>query len=387
MLSNKVTQLGFPKSIAVAEAAANLKSQGVDIIDLSIGQPDFFPPISMTQLESCFHEAQAHRYSNSLGLGNLRDIIAKQLSIKHKVSLQSEQVVITPGAKSALYYLLASLVDKDSTVIVPEPSWLSYTSLAGWNENKIVTLAGTESERFLVSNEAILNAVDNHSAKVVLINSPINPTGVAWPIDQLRELYNELCRRKVFMILDAIYDDFLFSERSVLLSDFSKDEIPKYLVYVHGFSKTFSLSGHRLGYVVASREIVTGVGRVQSQLNTCPSTFSQYLAIEMLSNLEQHYYDKIRDTYSSRSHLAQKQLSESGIEYIEPDGTFYLMMNSDFIAPKSVQAASIILDKCNVAVVPGEAYGKCTDGYVRLSLIQPKELVLEALSRIAALKK
>ena len=384
MLSPKVRDIATPASIATAAKAKEMLLEGIDVIDLSIGQPDFSPPIDASSVAQISGRQTSHAYSGAAGIASLRQELAGYLQEKHILKIVDEEIVITPGAKLGLYYLLSVLLEDGDSVVIPEPSWLSYSELVNWVGGRPICVDGEESNSFLVDPEDIIDALQVDT-RVVILNSPVNPTGVVWPVEAIRYLYAELKKRRTFLILDAIYDDFVFGSQVFKMSDISSQGVPENFAYIHGFSKVYSMAGHRLGYICAQPTVVSAVAKVQSQLMTCPSSFSQYMALEILQNRNQvdlTYLDK----YEVRSLRVQELLIDSDIGFIRPDATFYIMVKIDFISPSSVAAAKIILEECLVAVVPGVAYGKSAEGYVRLSLVQPLERIEAAVERICDLK-
>ena len=388
MFSKKIMTLTVPKSIAVSALAKQMKMQGIDVIDLSIGQPDFLPDLGTVDINSIVIDRSAHSYGSANGLESLRTEIVSLLQKKHNVDyIGNRHVIVTPGAKLAVHYIIESLVNPRDSVILPEPSWLSYVDLIKWSDGEARVISGDKKQGFLCSVEEILGRVTENT-KIVLINSPVNPTGKIWPVEDIRRLYQELASRKVFLVIDAMYDDFDFYNKSFTFSNLELTSFPKYLVYIHGFSKTFAMPGHRLGYVVADDMLVETLAKVQSNLMTCPSSLSQQIAEQMLKNID---FDSFVTTqvaiFNERRIVAEAFLSKAGLEYIKPDGAFYLMLNVDFISDDSVVSAKIILEQCKVAVVPGIAYGLSVSKFVRLSLVQPSSDILKALERILALKQ
>lgn len=387
MLSNKVDKLSLPQSIAIANEADKLKGQGIDIIDLSIGQPDFSPDLSRVDIKNLLNQRSPHLYSSSNGILALRVDIVSLLEKKHCVDyIGLKNIIVTPGAKLGLHYLVESLINPGDSVVLPEPSWLSYVDLIHWSKGEARVIHGRVDKKFLCSIEDILNTVTS-TTKAVLINSPVNPTGQIWSIVDIKRLYFELASKNVFLIIDAIYDDFDFYNECFNFSKLDLTSFPQYLVYIHGFSKTFAMPGHRLGYIVANEFLVKALSSVQSNLMTCPNTLSQEIASEMLRSIDVDKFIASQvKIFNDRREFAELFLSENSFEYIPPKGGFYIMLKVDFISFDSIVSAKIILEECHIAVVPGIAYGKSMSEFVRLSLVQSTSDILKALKRILMLK-
>lgn len=385
VFTDKVERISVPKPIEIGLKAREMRRQGHEIIDLSMGQPDFMPSLDPESVRELVLEPLAHAYSDSQGIKPLRDALANYLGTKHDIQAVPEELLITPGAKLGIYYVLSSILEKNESVVIPQPSWVSYAELANWNENAFVTVSGSADRRFLSTIEGILGKVTENT-KAVIVNSPVNPTGVIWPKEELLYLYSELSRRNTFLILDAIYDDFDFDYRSVRLSEFRTRGIPDFLIYVHGFSKVFSMAGHRLGYIAAGKELISQMTKVQAQLMTCPSTFSQRLALKVLEKSGEAEIRNQVAVYARRSRAVAAMLDSYGIEYTMPDGAFYILVDTSYIDHDSVKAAKIILEKCQVATVPGVAFGTSTEGRVRITLVEPDERILAGIKRICELQ-
>lgn len=388
MFSKKVRSLQLPKSIAIANLANQMKVQGINVIDLSIGQPDFSPDLSSIDIAGIIDDKASHHYSSSHGIEALREEILRLMERKHHVDyIGVKNIIVTPGAKLAIHYIIECLVNPGDSVILPEPTWLSYVDLIKWSKGEARIISGEGEQEFLCSVDDILDGITENT-KIVLINSPVNPIGKIWSVESIKRLYLELSSRKIFLVIDAIYDDFDFYKKCFNFSDLILTSFPNYLVYIHGFSKTFAMPGHRLGYIVADEVLVQTLVKLQSNLMTCPSTISQVIAVEMLKNIDvDHFIATQLKVFNNRREIAEEFLVKAGLDYIPPEGAFYLMLKVDFISNDSVVSAKVILEECFVAVVPGIAYGQSVSLFVRLSLVQSASDILEALTRILSLKQ
>jgi aspartate aminotransferase len=382
--SKKIEATSSPASITVAQRVSELKQLGLDIIDLSVGQPDFTPQLNNDEYLEILSVPSVHKYSSSFGLKALRDNLSQFLSNKHAVTVPAEQIVITPGLKLGIYYLISAIADPQSSIVVAGPTWISHSELAQWNDNNVEFIEGTLEHRYIPTNQQVLSGL-TACTKLVIIGSPVNPSGVIWPKQQLTSLYNELAKRGVFMLIDAIYDDFDFNNKVIKLKDFTLDGDSSHLIYAHGFSKAFAMSGHRLGYLVCPPLLIEKLTIAQAQLMTCPSTFAQHMALRLLKDDCLQKHTLIIDQYRIRSEAVRAALDTLGLEYIKPDGTFYLLLKTEWIATCSIIAAETLLEKCHVATVPGIAYGKSLNGYVRISLVQDTQVIIIAVKRIAQL--
>lgn len=386
MIAERASRLRAPQSIAISREAKALRAQGVDVIDLSIGQPDFPPPLNGLDLNRLASDSVAHAYGASDGAPALRAAIARYNAQKHGLDIQPENVIVTAGSKIGILYALVALADPGTSAIVPKPCWLSYDDLCFWANIDVEVVDATAEEQLLPGVQRILGAVSG-STRVAFLNSPNNPTGRCYRAEEITELYRGMRDHNVALILDAIYDDFDFYGHGLRLADLGGPSFPSGLVYVHGFSKLFSMAGHRIGYIVAEAEIIERLSIIQAQLMTCPSTFSQQMATNMMLDLDDGYIGQIRQTYLERAEAIASLLSDAGIGFCKPEGAFYLMMDTSFIDPVSMNACTRILKEASVALVPGSAYGTCADGFSRMSLTADTATLKQAVTRILELGK
>ena len=376
-----------PASIEISQKAQELKSRGVNIIDLSVGQPDFQPPINANIMHKVLSQENHSGYSSPFGIPELRTLISTYVNQKHDTSLSAGNIIVTPGAKLGLLYTINALCPRDSQIIIPEPCWLSYQELARYSGVNIKTVPSIAINRFIPTLANILAAIVP-STKAVLINNPVNPSGVCWPSSLLRNLLTELKKRNIYLILDAIYDDFDFHQKIETLHALCQSKTLSHLAYVHGFSKSLALTGHRLGYIASDEGTISKIATIQSNLMTCPSTFSQHIVEQILLQDQERYISTQVKEFKKRAAFFTAKLIEKNIPFISPDGAFYILVDTRVLTPKSAEASMILLDKYHLASVPGAAYGVSAEGYVRLSLTQPISILNQAIELLAkALKK
>jgi aspartate aminotransferase len=377
----------IPASIEISEKAQELKKMGIKVIDLSVGQPDFSPPLTEELIKMVLATENHSGYSSSYGTAELRALIASYLSSKQNIVLTINNIIVTPGAKLGLLYVISALCPKGSTILIPEPCWLSYQELAEFVGVGVQTVSSRRENHFIPTLNDILSTITS-TTKAVLINNPVNPTGVCWPISLLKNLIEELRSRDIYLILDAIYDDFDFYDKIEKLRYFLPKAELKNLVYVHGFSKSHALTGHRLGYIASTQSLIRKISTIQSNLMTCPSTFSQRIAEQLLIVDQNHNILVRMNEFRERAQFVSKKLIEYEIPFIPPDGSFYILVDTQALSAKSAEASMILLEQYHLATVPGIAYGQSAEGYIRLSLTKPISVLTVAIKLLAlALKK
>jgi aspartate/methionine/tyrosine aminotransferase len=379
--SDEVLRLEPPASIRSAQRARELIAAGEPVIDLSAGQPDFpVPPEIIIAAERAMREGHTG-YTASAGIAPLREAIADHLHDKHRLKADPTRVLVTPGAKSALFDLLRATLNPGDRVLIPEPSWLSYGAMVRLAGGTPVPVAARPEDDFLVQQDLLASVAQG--ARAIILNNPVNPTGAIWPSEMLAGVAQIATRHDLLVIADEIYDDLLYNlERLPSIACY--EGMDERTVQVHGFSKTYAMTGFRLGYLRGPRALIDQVQKVHEQIATCAPNVSQHAALAALRLDHTRHIQDIRALYRGRLEAVQKACQEGNLPFIDPGGAFYLFVDFRDRDPDSVRAAEFMLKSCLVALVPGVAYGACGEGWLRLSLTAPTDQLCEAVRRITS---
>lgn len=374
-----LTQIDSPLSLKISAKVQELKRAGKDIIDLTIGQPDLrIHPIVEEAMVRSIKEGQTG-YTAGLGITGLRSLINDYCNKKYGLNNCLEQIVVTQGAKAAIFCTLKSFLNDGDEVLIPSPSWLSYstiTQLAGGIPVDIPLPAQCNFTTSHLDWESIITP----RTRAVIICNPVNPTGLAWPAQELVRLFESARRHNLFLLYDAIYDDLVFDNST----DNHKSTIAslgEQLILIHGMSKTYSMTGLRVGYFIANKSIAKIAGNIHLQLSTCANSIGQHGAIAALK-LPETFLSERAAIYASRSKLFCKELESQNLSFIVPHGTFYCFVDTSTIAESGAEAAEQFL-KLGVACIPGEAYGESAKNFVRFSMTVEEKELLSAINRIA----
>lgn len=377
-----VFRLEPPASIRSAQRARELIAAGRPVIDLSAGQPDFpIPPEVAAAVERALRDGHVG-YTPSAGIAPLREAIAEHLHNKHGLEANPTQVLVTPGAKSALFDVLRATLNPGDRVLIPEPSWLSYGAMVRLAGGIPVPVASRPEDDFLAQPDALETAA--RGARAMILNNPVNPTGAIWPAETLAAIAQIAARHDLLVIADEIYDDLLYSGSSAR-SIACCEDMEERTVQVHGFSKTYAMAGFRIGYLRGPRPLIEQAQKVHEQIATCAPSVSQYAGLAALQIDHTRHLDTIRSLYRKRLDAVLSACGEGNLSFIDPGGAFYLFVDFRDREPDSVRAADLALNSCSVALVPGVAYGACGEGWLRLSLTAPTEQLCEAVARITTL--
>jgi len=361
-------------TVSIGNTASELEAQGVDVVDLSVGEPDFPTPENVIEVGKEAIDAGHTGYSPSPGVPELREAIAEELRADG-LEYSSENVLVTPGGKQALYELFQALIDDGDEVVLLDPAWVSYeamTRLAG----------GTLSRVDLAPHDFALEpALDDLAATVsddtslLVVNSPSNPTGNVYSEAALEGVRDLAVEHDIITISDEIYKEITYGTEATSLGSLSG--MSERTITLNGFSKAYSMTGWRLGYFAAPEEVVDQAGKLQSHSVTCATHFVQYAGIEALRNTEEAVTE-MTEAFEQRRDLLCDRLAEHGIDVPKPEGAFYLMLPVEEDDQEWCERA---IEEAHVATVPGSAFG--TPGYARISYAASAERLEAAVDRLA----
>jgi aspartate aminotransferase len=391
VFSSNIQTLRPSATIAVSTLAKKLKAEGQDIIDLSAGEPDFPTPewISKGAIDGI--KGGRTGYTPAPGLPELRTAVARDMERRSAAgwSVSAESVVVTSGAKQALFNACFALFGPGDEVVVATPYWTSYPEIVGLTGAKSVFAAGPREEGFKLGPEA-LDAVVGPSTKGLILCSPSNPTGAVYTRDELEAVARWARDRDIWLISDEIYRRIVFEEdQAAGLMDLDPDAVGPYVV-VDGVSKCFAMTGWRIGYAVSEPEVTRKLSALQSHTTSNAATPSQIAALTALSEPERAD-ESIREmvmAFRRRRDLVVRRFGEAlpQMELVEPQGAFYLFIRVDSeyggeVTDSQAWCSRELLERTGVALVPGVAFGD--DRYVRLSYATSDALLEEAVRRLA----
>lgn len=377
-----MARLGTETAFDVLVRARQLEAQGKDVIHLEIGEPDFDTPQNIVDAAVSALRSGAHHYGPSPGLPALREAIAKDVSKRRGVSVDSAEVVVTPGAKPIMFFAIMALVDPEDEVVYPNPGFPIYESMIEYVGAKAVPVPLLEDRNWSLDVDALARSV-NEKTKLLILNSPHNPTGGVIPLDDLNRIA-EIVKPYDFMILsDEIYSRVLYSGeyRSLLSFPGLKDRI----ILLDGFSKIYAMTGWRLGYGVMPVDLAKQVSKLQTNSNSCTATFTQIAGVEALTG-DQSTTETMVEEFRKRRDLIVNGLNAiPGFSCKSSDGAFYAFPNITKFGIPSKKLADRLLEQAGVACLSGTAFGAWGEGYLRFSYANSQEKIREALSRVRSL--
>ena len=380
-LARRFENLNFSATIEIADKVKELESQGHKIIQLSGGQPHIATPDNIKLAAINALKNNQTFYSHSRGIPLLRKEIIKKYSIEHGTFLDPDKnILITPGVKQAILYFMLAFIDPGDEVLIPIPSWMSYAEIVKIAGGVPVFVECDKEKDFDINIDLIFTALTDRT-KAIILNSPNNPTGQIYSRDKLIALNNLCIEKNIFLLCDEIYDHVVFENyQNCSIAEINPEF--KNSVLFNGFSKTYSMTGWRLGYVIAQDFVIDAMLKLQQNSVTCPTTFAQFGAIEALISGESFVKDMLTLYKENRDFLIAELNKLTKFDYIYPKGSFYIFVDVSKICKDSKKFCLDLLEKCKIAAVPGVVFGDNVEGYIRINFAVDKQSIIEFVNRI-----
>jgi aspartate aminotransferase len=389
-LTRRVNEMQVSPTLAVMNRALELKAQGVDVVDLGPGEPDFPTPQSVCAAGKRAIDEGLTKYTAGNGTKALREALAARYNRRYGTSIKAENVIAGTGGKQELFNVTLALVDEGDEVIIPSPYWVSFPDQVQFAGGTPV-FARTDPQNEFRPTFADIEAAATERTRGVIINSPCNPTGAVIAEKELHRIVEWCASRDLFLMFDETYEFFVYDGAKHASAGRWFDEYPETVVCINSMSKTFAMTGWRLGYAIAHRDVITAAGKIQSHSTSNPSSISQAAALEALNGGDDEVVRMWEAYRDRRAWLIPAINAIDGLCCAHPDGAFYIFPDvSAFFGRGSVRDSQTLtdylLDEARVAVIPGSAFG--SDDHVRISYATSMERLQEGMRRIeSALKK
>lgn len=384
-VSNRAQQLTPSVTLAAAAKAKALKAKGVDVLSLTVGEPDFVTPKNIQKAAiASIEDGRASYYTPSGGIPELKQAIVSYVEREYQLRYQPKQVIVTDGAKYALYLLFQAILNVGDEVIIPVPYWVSYGEQVKLAEGKPVFVSSTQEQSFKVS-VAQLETVRTDKTKAIILNSPSNPTGVIYTEEELRQISEWAVAHNILIIADDIYGRLVYNGHRFTPIATISEAIRQQTIIINGVSKTYAMTGWRIGFAVGDEKIIQAMTQLASQSTSNPVAVSQYAAIEALTG-EQSTVEDMRQAFEKRlNHIYPKVAALPGVSLIKPEGAFYLFPN----VKKTLEICGYdnvtnwvedLLQEAHVALVTGEGFG--APEHVRMSYATDLMTLEKAIERM-----
>lgn len=378
-LARRMARLGTETAFEVLVRARALEAKGKDIVHLEIGEPDFDTPTNVIEAATeALHKGWTH-YGPSAGLPQLREAIAQYVSATRHVQVAPDEVVVVPGGKPIIFFTMLALVEEEDEVIYPNPGFPIYESMIHFLGAKAVPIRLREEMDFRLDVNELASLI-NERTKLIILNSPHNPTGGVLTQRDLEDIARAIGERDIMVLSDEIYSRLIYEgeDRSIMSINGFKERT----ILLDGFSKTYAMTGWRLGYGVMRSDLATNVARLMTNSNSCTASFTQIAGVEALRG-DQSSVDKMQAEFRRRRDMFVSGLNQiKGFSCRLPKGAFYVFPNITATGWPSKKLADALLDEAGVACLSGTAFGDFGEGYLRFSVANSYQNLQKALTRI-----
>jgi aspartate aminotransferase len=388
LVSERIRAIKPSPTLAISAKAMSMRQAGIDVISFGVGEPDFDTPKHIRQEAVRAMEEGFTRYTAAGGTPELKDAITEKFRRDNNLHYERDEVMVSCGGKHVLYNLAQATLNPGDEVIIPSPYWVSYPPivlLAGANP---VIVETTEAEEFKLSPNVLEEAITPRT-KLLILNSPSNPTGSVYSKEELEALAEVVLRHDIFVVSDEIYEKLIFDGRLFCSIAQDSEELKAKTFVANGVSKTYAMTGWRIGYVAGDREIIAGMTKIQSQSTSNPNSIAQRAAIAALKGPQDTVEDMVRAFDDRRKYLVERLNAMADIHCNLPGGAFYVFANfGDYLKAtrdgSGVEGSSSLceffLTEARVALVPGIAFG--AEDFVRFSYATNLEAIKQGLDRI-----
>lgn len=387
-LSKLAKNLKPSATLAITAKAKDLKSKGIDIIGFGAGEPDFDTPNNIKSAAKDSIDSGFTKYTAASGIIELKEAIRERISIDYDLSYENKEILVGSGAKHVLYNLFNVLIDEGDEVLIPAPYWVSYPEQVKISGGSPIILHTNQEDGFKITKKQIESRC-NENTKILVLNYPSNPTGSTYNYDELSQIA-EICKEKnLIVISDEIYDKIIYSnEKHISFPQLSEDAKNR-TILVNGVSKTYSMTGWRIGYAAGNSEVISAMNNLSGQSTSNPTSISQKAAIEAFSGNQGKVVEMLGEFEIRKEYISSFLNEIEGVECFVPKGAFYVFPDISYYFGKSFKGKEIrnsieftdfLLDHAKVAVVPGIEFG--SDKHIRISYATSMNDIKEGTKRI-----
>ena len=378
-LAERMSRLGTETAFEVLARAKQLEAKGKDIIHLEIGEPDFDTPKNITEAGiQALKDGYTH-YNPSAGLPEFREVIAKEVSKTRKINVTPDQVVVTPGGKPIIFFSILALINEGDEVIYTNPAYPIYESVINFIGAKAVPIQLREEKDFRLDTDELKKLVTDKT-RMIIINSPQNPTGGILTQDDLKVIADIAISKDIFVLADEIYSRIIYDGEHHSIASFPG--MQERTIILDGMSKTYAMTGWRLGYGVMREDLAVLIAKLQTNSNSCTATFTQRAGMEALTGPQDDVDRMVAEFKRRRDVIIEGLNAIPKVSCRIPKGAFYAFPNVKKIGWEAKKLADFLMNEAGVAVLAGTSFGKYGEGYIRISYANSVENIKEGLSRI-----
>ncbi|OGD32120.1 aspartate aminotransferase [Candidatus Atribacteria bacterium RBG_16_35_8] len=394
-ISDRAKSINPSQTLAMTAQALKMKREGKKVISFAAGEPDFDTPENIQEEAiSAIKQGFTHYTVNS-GIIELKEAIIGKLKKDNKVEYKTAEIIISNGAKQCLFNALLTVCNPEDEVLLPTPCWVSYTEQIKFAEAVPIFINTYQEDAFKLSAAQVEEKISSKT-KLLILNSPNNPTGAVYDVEELKKIAKLLVKHDIYCISDEIYEKLVYDNTKHLSIASLSDEIKEKIITINGVSKSYAMTGWRIGYAAGPEDIISGMGKIQEHSTSNPNSIAQKASVEALNGRQDTIEEMRREFEERRKYMVEKLNQIKGISCLKPSGAFYAFPSVSKILEKgfkcngkriinSFDLADFILKEAEVAVIPGSAFE--AEGYLRLSYAASLEDIKEGLDRIENILK
>jgi aspartate/methionine/tyrosine aminotransferase len=388
MVSEKANLIGESPTLKVTNKARAMKADGIDVIDLSVGEPDFPSPDNVKEAGIKAIQENFTKYTQADGIPSLKEAIISRIKEDMGLEYEKNEIIVSTGAKSSLFHLIQALINEGDEVIIPSPYWVTYPHTVSLAKGKSVIVPTKEENGFLLTPDQLKSSI-SPSTKAILLNNPSNPTGAAYKKHELEALADIILEEDIFVITDEIYEKLVYDDFQFISFAALGEDVRKKTIVINGVSKAYSMTGWRIGYTAGPSEIISSMAKIQSHTTSNPSSISQKAALEALNGPQYEVSKMVSEFQRRRNYVYMRLQSIPDISCFKSQASFYLFPNVSAYYNKEFNGHPIrnsyglvyfLLKEANVALVPGDAFGN--DDHIRISYATSMENLEKGMDRI-----
>ncbi len=385
MISKRINDIAFSGTMNIAGKTIEMQSKGIDVINLCVGEPDLPTPDHIKQAGIDAINSNKTKYTLNTGIKELREAISQKFKSEYKADYSSDEIIVSNGAKQSCYNAIHTVIGEGDEVLIPKPYYVSYPHMVKLAGGTPIFIETKKENSFNPTPKEIIKNINQRSELLILCN-PSNPTGAVLNGDELKSLVQTAVDNNLMILCDEIYEKLIYDSFPFTGIAELGDGFKENIIIVNGVSKTYSMTGWRIGYALSTKKIVGGMSKVQSHSTSGASSISQYAALAALSG-SQHSVEEQRKIFEERKLFIENQLSDiEGLSYIKPKGAFYFfidireVLEKSSIIENSTDFCNLLLEKGHVATVPGIVFG--VEGFIRISYAKSMGDLKKAMVRI-----
>jgi aspartate aminotransferase len=378
-LSDRIKKINPSSTLAITSKAKKLKSEGHDIVNLAAGEPDFDTPDFIKEAAVEAIKSGFTKYTPTTGIPELKKLISEKFKKDNSLQYSPEQIVVSCGAKHSIFNTMFVLVNRADEVLIPSPYWVSYPEMVNLCEGQVRFIATEAKNNFKITPHDLEKNL-NSKTKLLILNSPSNPTGCVYTLDELKQIAEICVKKKIFVLSDEIYEKLIYDGRKHESIAGLNKNIYDLTITVNGLSKSYSMTGWRIGYLGAPADIVEAISKLQDHSTSNPTSIAQKAAVAALSAPDNFSREICEIFQKRRDYVAQRLKRIEKLKFVLPEGAFYFFIDISKSGLDSMTFANRLLDEEYVGLVPGSAFG--ADKWVRISFATSLEHLEIAFNRI-----